>query len=183
MLEGLSLAVLEHQHDAVKLAALAGVVLLTWWAIGVIRSTVKWIRIGVGCHPMPAAPEGNALLGHALALAPPNSAWEKMYEWLRQSPNGLLRFRILYRTGILVGDPMAIKRIFQVGGRRRCRCRLLLGGAARLPPFCYALNPEPLLSSPGVLLPLCRRPLCAAAAPTLRLPCRLALPADAAKVL
>ncbi|GAB4821188.1 hypothetical protein N2152v2_008234 [Parachlorella kessleri] len=114
MLEAFSLpALLQHRHEAGKLAALAAVALATWWVIGLIRDLVKWVRVGLACRPVPSAPGGNALLGHVLGLAPPNCAWDRMYDWLKQSPGGILRFRILQRTGILVGDPAAIKRIFQ----------------------------------------------------------------------
>lgn len=100
----------------IQLTALAGLALVTWWALGLIRSLHKWLRVGWGCRQVPSAPNGNFLLGHVLALAPPNCAWERMYSWLKKknAPGGILKVRILHRTGILVGDPLAIKRIFQV---------------------------------------------------------------------
>lgn len=116
-MEGIALALLQQHRDAARVAALLGVVLVTWWALGVIKWAVRWIRVAVGTRQVPSAPGGNALLGHVIPLAPPNCAWEKMYEWLQKSAGGILKVRILNRTGILVGNPQAMKRIFQVGRR------------------------------------------------------------------
>ena len=77
-----------------------------------IKFSHRWITVGLGTRKVPAAPGGNWLLGNALQLAS-GCAWEKMHEWVRARPP-LVRFRILHRTGILVNDALAVKRIFQV---------------------------------------------------------------------
>ena len=81
---------------------------------GVIKGTLRWSVVAHGCRPIPAAPGGGLLLGHALQLATARCPWEKMLEWA-EAKGPLVRFNILQRTGLIVNDPQAAKRIFQVG--------------------------------------------------------------------
>lgn len=54
-------------------------------------------------------------LGQALTLAH-GCPWEHMYRWV--TSHSLVKFRVLHRTGIIVGDPLGLKRIFQTGYKR-----------------------------------------------------------------
>lgn len=75
------------------------------------RFVSRWTHVAVNTRHVPAAPGGNWLLGHVFQLMN-TCAWEKMYDWVVASPP-MVRFRILHRTGIIVGDPWGLKRIFQ----------------------------------------------------------------------
>lgn len=57
----------------------------------------------------------SAFLGQALTLAR-GCPWEHMYRWV--TSHALVKFRVLHRTGIIVGDPRGLKRIFQTGYKR-----------------------------------------------------------------
>lgn len=67
---------------------------------------------------MPSAPGGNFLLGNALQLAGNACPWGKMLEWVTAA-GPCVRIRIGARIGLVVGDPAAMKRIFQVRVKRR----------------------------------------------------------------
>jgi hypothetical protein len=102
-----------HQQQPLYLAfVLAALYIISWLAASAFQFAVRWTKVGLGTRHIPVAPGGNWLLGHVFPLAT-NCAWEQMHEWVRNSPP-LVRFRILHRTGIVVGDALAIKRIFQV---------------------------------------------------------------------
>lgn len=75
------------------------------------RFLSRWTRVAVHTRHVPTAPGENWLLGHVFQLMN-TCAWEKMYDWVVASPP-MVRFRILHRTGIIVGDPWGLKRIFQ----------------------------------------------------------------------
>jgi hypothetical protein len=83
-------------------------------AASLFQSTARWIKVGLGTRQIPLAPGGNWLIGNVIQLAT-NCPWEQMHEWVRNSPP-LVRFRVFHRTGIVVGDAHAVKRIFQVRG-------------------------------------------------------------------
>lgn len=89
----------------------AYVVLLATSAV--VNLASRWIPVGLGTAHIPTAPGSNWILGHVFQLAS-GCAWEKMYDWVAASPP-LVKFRILHRTGVIVGDPRGLKRIFQVG--------------------------------------------------------------------
>lgn len=57
----------------------------------------------------------SVFLGQALTLAR-GCPWEHMYRWV--TSHALVKFRVLHRTGIIVGDPRGLKRIFQTGYKR-----------------------------------------------------------------
>ena len=90
----------------------AAAVLLLRFALSTFKFAARWIVVGFGTRSVPTAPEGNWLLGHVIPLAR-NCAWEKMYEWVGGA-GSIVKFRILHRTGVVVGDPLGVKRIFQV---------------------------------------------------------------------
>lgn len=94
---------------------LAAYLIAIYLALSIVISAFnfahRWIKVGFGTRNVPAAPGSNWLLGHALQLAT-TCAWEKMHEWVRNAPP-MVRFRILHRTGIIINDPLVIKRIFQ----------------------------------------------------------------------
>ena len=52
------------------------------------------------------------LFGQALVLAK-GCPWGHMYGWV--TDRSLVKFRVLHRTGIIVGDPKGMKRVFQTG--------------------------------------------------------------------
>ena len=122
---------------------------------GVIKGTLRWSVVARGCRPIPAAP-GGGLLGHALQLATARCPWEKMLEWA-QAKGPLVRFNILQRTGLIVNDPQAVKRIFQVGCscRRRCHCCARWRVAATAPATASISQHCSCVSSP---LPASIRP-------------------------
>ena len=91
-------------------AAAACVALLCAVHLGPFVS--RWTRVAIGTRHVPTAPGSNWLLGHVFQLAS-GCAWEKMYEWVGAAPP-LVKFRILHRIGVVVGDPRGLKRIFQV---------------------------------------------------------------------
>ena len=102
-----------QQQKPVHLVILISALYISFLALASFsKFAARWITVGLGTRKVPVAPGGNWLLGHVIPLAT-SCAWEKMHEWVRGSPP-LVRFRILHRTGIVVGDPLAVKRIFQV---------------------------------------------------------------------
>lgn len=115
------LALAQQSPDACKAALLVALALAAWWVVSLLRGAAKWLRVARGCAGLPTAPGCNPLLGHVTSLAPPNCAWEKMYGWMANVPDRIYKVRILHRTGVVVGNPLAIKRIFQVrcGARQR----------------------------------------------------------------
>lgn len=127
-------------------AAIIVGLLLLHVTLGLVRGLRRWIVVGIGTRAIPCAPEGNWLLGHVIPLAT-SCAWEKMYEWVKARPP-LIRFRILHRTGVVIGDPYAVKRVFQVSGRasyllRSCydrKCRSLFTISAKSAVSWHALQ-------------------------------------------
>lgn len=89
-------------------------VLVMVYARGFLAKAYRWLRVGFGTSSIPTAPEGHWLLGHIVPLAK-SCAWEKMYGWLKANDGELVKFRIGHRTGVLVGSPEGLKRVFQVG--------------------------------------------------------------------
>lgn len=100
--------------------------------LGLVSQTTRWVVVAVRTRHIPSVPyEGNygkgplsmlmgfldrilvvPLLGQALILAQ-GCPWEHMYRWV--TGKSLVKFRVLHRTGIIVGDPKGLKRIFQTG--------------------------------------------------------------------
>ena len=52
------------------------------------------------------------VFGQALVLAK-GCPWGHMYRWV--TGKSLVKFRVLHRTGVIVGDPKGLKRVFQTG--------------------------------------------------------------------
>jgi cytochrome P450 len=109
------LAALFAAPDAWRLAtvvALASLALLALTAAArAAAAAARWARVFVGTRSVPAAPGGHWLLGHALPLLR-GCAWEEMRSWVAGA-GGIVRFRVLHRTGVVVGDPAALRRVFQ----------------------------------------------------------------------
>lgn len=99
-------------HPVHLVAILLGVYIFIKLATYITNGLLRWIPVYFGTLHIPVAPGSNFLLGHVFQLAR-GCAWEKMYEWVSNSPP-LVRFRIFTRTGVIVGDPQGLKRIFQV---------------------------------------------------------------------
>lgn len=98
----------------VKAILLVGLVYCVMvYVIKLLKSSWRWIYVAAKSTKVPTAPENNSLLGHVLPLAK-HCAWEKMYEWLKVNDGNLVKIRIGHRTGVLVGSPEGLKRVFQV---------------------------------------------------------------------
>lgn len=97
---------------AMALVALAGALLLT----NSLLAAARFLRRELMLRPIPSAPGGNLLLGHALAMlnAPKRGmgAWDLIEEWAGRKGN-VCRFRILGTHSVVVADPGALKRVFQ----------------------------------------------------------------------
>jgi hypothetical protein len=113
------LAAFMAKHDlsdtvrlAVFVAAFAAVVLLAQ----LIKAVASFVRINTAMQAFPWAPGGNAILGHVIPLLKaPNSgmgAWDLMESWAK-AEGPLVRFRVLGTQGVIVSDPIMLKRIFQ----------------------------------------------------------------------
>lgn len=104
-------------HFAVLLAAaallllLAAKVLLTY-----ISHVHTYLRIRSGLAPIPRAPGHLPLLGHAITLLQ-GTAWDVMHSWLLDSKQPILKYSVLGKQGVVVGDPASAKRIFQTHQR------------------------------------------------------------------
>ena len=103
---------LQQQQPLHLVLALAALYFVSSLVASIFQFAARWIKVGLGTRHIPVAPGGNWLIGHVFQLAT-NCPWEQMHEWVRNSPP-LVRFRIFHRTGIVVNDALAIKRIFQV---------------------------------------------------------------------
>ena len=102
-----------QQQQPLHLAfVLAALYIASSLAVSFVNGAARWIKVGYGTRNVPLAPGCNWLIGHVIQLAT-NCPWEQMHEWVRNSPP-LVRFRVFHRTGIVVGDALAVKRIFQV---------------------------------------------------------------------
>jgi hypothetical protein len=113
-----------QQQQPLRLAfVLAALYFVSSLAASLFQFAARWIKVGLGTRHIPVAPGGNWLIGHVFQLAT-NCPWEQMHEWVRNSPP-LVRFRIFHRTGIVVNDPLAIKRIFQVR-KRALKAKLMI---------------------------------------------------------
>ena len=100
------------QRLAVFAAAFVGTVLLAQ----LIKAVGRFMRIAGLMQEFPAAPGGDPVLGHVIPLlkAPKagKGAWDLMEEWSK-AKGPVVRFRVLGTQGLVVTDPMLIKRIFQ----------------------------------------------------------------------
>ena len=93
----------------------AAVAVLTLFVVRSLAGLKRWVVVAARSRHIPVAPGGNLLFGHVLQLFPRgmNCPWERMLDWVREQP--IVRFRIGTRTGLIVNDASAMKRIFQVG--------------------------------------------------------------------
>ncbi len=101
----------------VKVMLVGLVAALTLAAVALVRIVARFVRIQRMLAPIPNASDYNWLLGQAIPLlmAPKQQgigAWDLMMRWLHEK-GPIVRFRILGTQGVLVGDPLALKRIFQ----------------------------------------------------------------------
>ena len=103
---------LQQQKPVYLVLLLAALYFAFSTLISVYTFAARWVSVGWGTRSVPVAPGGNWLLGHVFQLAS-GCAWEKMHDWVRNSPP-IVRFRILHRTGIIISDPLDVKRVFQV---------------------------------------------------------------------
>lgn len=102
--------------DTVRLAVFAvafgAVVLLAQ----LIKAVASYVRINAALQSFPTAPGGDPVLGHVIPLlkAPKKGmgAWDLMESWAK-AKGPIVRFRVLGTQGLVVSDPMMLKRIFQ----------------------------------------------------------------------
>lgn len=97
---------------------LVGLVALVavWVLVSALETALRWIPVSIGVRGIPRAPGGDFLTGHALSLASARCAWDEMAKWAtRETP--LVRFRILFRTGLIATTPADARRIFQTKQR------------------------------------------------------------------
>lgn len=100
------------------------VMMMVWKVVGEV---MRWTVVHAGTKKVPMAPGCQWVIGHVRTLAS-GCAWEQMYDWVKWSEknhrgngdgnggNGshsVVKFRVGHRSGIVVGDPRGIKRIFQ----------------------------------------------------------------------
>jgi len=68
---------------------------------------------------VPAAPGGNALLGHVwsmtMCVRNNKGAWDVITDWVTDAPDKLVKFRIMGTHCVAFSDPMGMKRVFQSG--------------------------------------------------------------------
>lgn len=93
-------------------AAFGGLLLLAQ----LIKAASSYLRINAGLRAFPAAPGCNLVLGHVIPLlkAPKArmGAWDLMESWAK-AKGPIVRFRVLGTQGLVVSDPIMLKRIFQ----------------------------------------------------------------------
>lgn len=97
---------------AVFAAAFAAVVLLAQ----LIKAVASFARINAALQRFPNAPGSNFFLGHVIPLlkAPSSGmgAWDLMESWAK-AKGSIVRFRVLGTQGVIVTDPLMLKRVFQ----------------------------------------------------------------------
>jgi hypothetical protein len=102
--------------DRTRLLAFAATFVCTLLLARLISALGRFVRITRAMQAFPAAPGGNLLLGHVLPLlqAPKRGkgAWDVMEEWCK-ARGPMTRFRVLGTHGVIVTDPMLLKRVFQ----------------------------------------------------------------------
>lgn len=109
---------LSQGPQAVHVAALAlgllGVLVLS----RVISVVVSFLRIKGGLKTIPSAPGGLPVLGHVISMLDcirhDKGAWDLMNDWL-DAKGPIVKYQILSTQGVVVRDPLAMKRIFQTG--------------------------------------------------------------------
>lgn len=99
-------------------AIAAGLTLVTYFAVQLLRFLYNFFRIENGLSSVPRAPGYNLFLGHVLQLLRCTKdglgAWDMMEKWIKER-GPVVRYRILGTHGVAVSDPLALKRIFQTG--------------------------------------------------------------------
>lgn len=102
--------------DMARLVAFGGAFALTLLLAKLITATGRFLRTHRALSAFPPAPGGNWLLGHVLPLLKAPSAgkgaWDVMEEWAAAG-GPITRFRVLGTQGIILNDPVLLKRVFQ----------------------------------------------------------------------
>lgn len=102
--------------DVLRLAVFAAAFAATLVVAQLIRAVGGFLRISRAMQVFPCAPGGDAILGHVVPLlkAPKTGrgAWDIMEDWSK-AKGPIVRFRVLGTQGLVVSDPMMLKRIFQ----------------------------------------------------------------------
>lgn len=84
----------------------------------VISAIASFLRIKRVLSSIPSAPGGNPILGHVIPMLDcirhDKGAWDLMVDWL-DAKGAIVKYQILGTQGIVVRDPLAMKRIFQTG--------------------------------------------------------------------
>lgn len=107
----------DETSHIIRIVVLGAAFVATLLLANLIKSLGRFIRNASILQSIPAAPGSNVLLGHVFPLlkAPKEGrgAWDVMEEWSKSAKRGLVRFRVLGTNGVIVNDPLLLKRIFQ----------------------------------------------------------------------
>jgi len=102
--------------DLLRLAVFAAAFAVTLLLAQLIKAVGRFFRISQALQAFPCAPGGDPILGHVIPLlkAPKTGkgAWDVMEAWSK-AKGPIVRFRVLGTQGLVVTDPMMLKRIFQ----------------------------------------------------------------------
>lgn len=90
--------------------------LITKLLLSCISQMHSYFRIQSGLAAIPLAPGHQPLLGQAISLLK-GTAWDIMHDWLLTSKQPILKYSVLGKQGVVVGDPASAKRIFQTHQR------------------------------------------------------------------
>eukprot|EP00879_Flechtneria_rotunda_P019652 GHRR01020649.1.p1 GENE.GHRR01020649.1~~GHRR01020649.1.p1 ORF type:complete len:480 (+),score=98.10 GHRR01020649.1:247-1686(+) len=106
----------EKASDMLKLTLAVAAIAASLLLAQLVRRVGRFVRNLCLLRSFPLAPGSNIILGHVLPLlkAPKQGkgAWDVMEEWSK-AKGSLCRFRILATNGVIVNDPIMLKRIFQ----------------------------------------------------------------------
>jgi hypothetical protein len=102
--------------DLLRLVVFAATFAATLVLAQLIKAVGSFLRISTALRAFPCAPGGDPILGHVIPLlkAPKSGkgAWDLMESWSK-AKGSIVRFRVLGTQGLVITDPMVLKRIFQ----------------------------------------------------------------------
>ncbi len=97
-------------------AALLVLTLAYKFILSCIAQVHSYVRIRAGLAAIPLAPGHQPFLGQAITLLK-GTAWDIMHDWLLTTKQPILKYSVLGKQGVVVGDPASAKRIFQTHQR------------------------------------------------------------------
>lgn len=103
-------------NDLLRLVVFGAAFVFTVLLAQLIKASGQFARIRAALQAFPSAPGGDPILGHVIPLlkAPKSGqgAWDLMESWCK-AKGPVVRFRVLGTQGLVITDPMLLKRIFQ----------------------------------------------------------------------